>query len=281
MRQSEVLNAIPGLRKADLQHWEAYGYISPRLIPKKKIAHRDYGPAFDKIQLMWEFHQLGVSPAEASDRADAVLLDKPLSLRRLGEQARSMVRFGPVSGAAAPGAVNWTFVRPETSETWLSSPINARLSGDALEKLSNEPTLAYTSNHLRLLADALMDVLLPEIDALAALSPKMAVVAGAVAIQALQSRERPLSSHYFDTSTGTAVLTGAPTTGAMTLALLIESWRDTSAAIDAMDESSRTGWMVSQIVGIVGKRGDSEPEGRADMHWSWLLDQDQILDGLE
>jgi len=73
MRLKWVLAQLPGLTRADVQYWEARGYIRPTRIKKGRIDRRDYGTVFEKIKIMRKLYQQGLSPEEASERADLVL----------------------------------------------------------------------------------------------------------------------------------------------------------------------------------------------------------------
>jgi len=83
MRLKEVLTRLPGITKAQLQYWEDGGYIKPVRIAKQRIERRDYGTAFAKIKLMWQFYQQGLSPEDASRQAEKILKDNKAKQQKL------------------------------------------------------------------------------------------------------------------------------------------------------------------------------------------------------
>lgn len=83
VRLKQVLSRLPGITKADLQYWEARGYIKPIRIAKQRIERRDYGPAIEKIELMWQFYEQGLSPEDAAERAEQVLRERKTAVGEL------------------------------------------------------------------------------------------------------------------------------------------------------------------------------------------------------
>ena len=113
MRLKEVLKKVLGIKKADLQYWETKGYIRPAFIAKERISRRDYGPAFEKIKLMWGYYKQGFPPEEASRKADLDLgRENELKPGLFFKLTKSLISESDIVGASitelgalhAPGA---------------------------------------------------------------------------------------------------------------------------------------------------------------------------------
>jgi len=66
----EVLAQVPGLHRRFVYYLEARGFISPRKVPKERIARRDYSPQdLEVIRHTWKYYQRGYSLQRAYELA--------------------------------------------------------------------------------------------------------------------------------------------------------------------------------------------------------------------
>jgi DNA-binding Lrp family transcriptional regulator len=82
VRLAGLLQSVPGLEKRFVHYLEAQGDIRPTLLPKSRIARRDYSPAdLRRVRRLWDFYRRGYAlntarqllAAEADQRAYAFL----------------------------------------------------------------------------------------------------------------------------------------------------------------------------------------------------------------
>lgn len=71
MRLADLLRQVPGVPKRFVYYLEAQGLIRPGLVPKRRIARREYTDEdVQRVKRIWEYYQRGYSLQAARDLAD-------------------------------------------------------------------------------------------------------------------------------------------------------------------------------------------------------------------
>jgi DNA-binding Lrp family transcriptional regulator len=141
VRLADLLQSIPGLEKRFVHYLEAQGDIRPTLLPKSRIARRDYSSAdLRRLRRLWDFYRRGYAlntarqllAAEADQRVYALLRVDQRRAEEAADQLRQsdrLLELARVYGADAELVASFEAARDEDAYAALQPALERGLLG--------------------------------------------------------------------------------------------------------------------------------------------------------
>jgi len=252
MKLKAVLDRLPGLTKSEVDYWCLGEHITPNIVARGKRHFRDYAPAWPKMELMYVLTRQGWAVEEASRWTDEVLQEGAAPLDLLKEQSLDVLRSGPLS-------LKEKLSEEKRARDSISMSQGLRLAypgKQAVPKTSLGSSLrgldlGLTPHQLGLLAESCLSVLHRNVNALVAMSPDLAIVAGAVSVLALEHSNRAVVPFAVTYARGKPEMVGGTAPGELSVALLTRSTADLDSTKELRHLLRYRKHNVRQVVAVV------------------------------